>query len=276
MPYEIGYLSEFNPELSNSNHHKPILLSALEKTANVLPIFCGTANLREIEARLPSGAKILARTIGSAANASFTTLRENLEKKGFAVINRLTESRTSKDKMKTYQILLDAGLLTIPTYAIAGGSPIPSNHIVKPKFGMKGDSILFGSIDLEQIPDTASTCVPLVPVKEWILQPYIPDSKNWWRVLVVNGKAIAVYKRIPAAHTSVANVSKGATRKFIDNPENEVIDLALEASKVAGLDICGVDITSFPHMVVEVNSVPAIPQDCAREVSLEILRLAHK
>lgn len=273
MPYNLGYLSEFNPELKNSESLKPILLSALEKHVEVLPIFCHSTTLTTIKSSLINNATIVVRILGSSSNAGLIELKQSLEDNGFNLINKQSKSQNAKDKMATYHILSEAGLPCIPTQSITSGEPITLNHIVKPRFGMKGESILFGKINIENIPDAVSEFVPSNMGGDWITQPYIPDSKNWWRVLVVNGEVVASYKRIPSDYTFVSNVSKGAIRNFSDFPSREVTDLAVEASRIMGLDICGVDITSHPYMVVEVNSVPAVPREFAEKTSRQILRL---
>lgn len=273
MSYSIGYLSEFNPELENSESMKPILLSALEKHVEVLPIFCHSATLTSIKSSLIDKATIVVRMLGPSPNVGLLELKQSLEDNGFNLINNQSKSQNAKDKMATYHILSEAGLPCIPTHFITRGEPIVLNHIVKPRFGMKGESILFGKINIENIPDAVSEFVPSNMGGDWITQPYIPDSKNWWRVLVVNGEVVASYKRIPSDYTFVSNVSKGAIRNFSDFPSREVTDLAVEASRIMGLDICGVDITSHPYMVVEVNSVPAVPREFAEKTSRQILRL---
>lgn len=270
----VGYVSEYNPLKLIPSGWKPVLLSALANETKVVPIYYDNSIFDNVVKFFPEGSHIVWRLL-SADNVDTNSLKMKLEGAGYVLINGSGAALNSKDKLLTFKKMVEAGVPAIPTVKIEAGEAIPFNHVVKPRGGMKGDNILFGVNDVEFIPDGFTEFVPLISNKKWVLQPYVLDSKNWWRVLIVNQKVITAYKRVPAANTIVANVHKGACRQF-DKPDEEMVEVSLAAAQVSGLTICGVDITSKPYQVVEVNSIPVIPEGFAKEAAKELILYAGR
>lgn len=270
----FGYVSSYSPLKLTPSGWKPVLLSALMDEAKVIPIYYDDSTFENIVKSLAAGSHIVWRLL-STDGSDINALKVSLEEAGYILINSSSAALSSKDKLLTFNKMVEAGVPAIPTVKIKSGEAIPLNHVVKPRSGMKGDSILFGVNDIEYIPDGFTEFVPFINNKKWILQPYVPDSKNWWRVLIVNQKVITAYKRVPTADTIIANVNKGASRQF-DKPDKEMLEVALAAAQASGLTICGVDITSKPYQIVEVNSIPAIPKDFAKEAAKELILYTNK
>ena len=271
---KIAYVSSYKPT-SSMGEREPILLNVLQQLTEVVPIFSEDISFERIKQTLPAGSYIIWRVLSESTSRNTADIKKQLEDSGYFLINKASNAIPSKDKFETFRALSAAGIPTISTREISEGSLIPKNHIVKPRFGMKGDSILFGEIDIEAIPDEPTEKVPNEPIsREWILQPYIPDSKNWWRVLIVNQQIISAYRRIPSSNSVISNVSKGATRRF-DSPDKKVMNLALEVASLSGLDICGIDITSYPYMVVEINAIPAIPFEVSEEAGIALFNIIN-
>ncbi|MFT4343978.1 MAG: ATP-grasp domain-containing protein, partial [Candidatus Woesearchaeota archaeon] len=91
-----------------------------------------------------------------------------------------------------------------------------------------------------------------------ILQEFIADSKGKdIRVLVIGGRAIGAIMRTAQGDSFKANIAGGATATAV--PLNPAIEwLAVESTRILGLEIAGVDILidGSTYKVCEVNSMP--------------------
>jgi glutathione synthase/RimK-type ligase-like ATP-grasp enzyme len=239
------------------------LLSELSKNFTIIKL--GKEDLRfdNIVSQLPEGSVIFWRLVGEdhIRNAN---LAERLTKHGYKLVNSLDATTKANDKFLSYEILSEKGIPSIPTWVCAPGVKIPENHIVKPRFGAKGVDVLFGEITVDKVYEPVSNHALSENTGDWIMQPYVPDSGDWLRVIVVNGKAVSAYKRIPPEGKNIANVHQGATREYV-NIEPDLAVLAVKTADALGLTISGIDITNKPYLIVEANSVPAIPQKAERE-----------
>jgi ribosomal protein S6--L-glutamate ligase len=83
------------------------------------------------------------------------------------------------------------------------------------------------------------------------------------RVLVLHGKAIAAYKRIPAAGDFRANLARGGHAEAITDKEEQaqVFALAEVAAKAMPLELAGVDLIKSEadgtHRLIEINTNPS-------------------
>jgi glutathione synthase/RimK-type ligase-like ATP-grasp enzyme len=230
---------------------------------NVIPLHSETITVKQIIETIPEGSVIIWRVLPDHAQGKIRAIAE-LEEKGYTVINSAEATETANDKLLAYKKLLEHKTPTIPTWECAAGVQIPVNHIVKPRFGLKGENILYGENTVETILEAPTSKAVAPNVQNWIMQPYIPASEKWLRVLVVNGEPIVAYRRVPKKGSNIANVSQGATRQIVELT-NSLKTIAVHATKNVGLHISGVDITHEPHLIVEVNSVPAIPEFAVEE-----------
>ncbi len=94
------------------------------------------------------------------------------------------------------------------------------------------------------------------------LQEYVENPGEDVRVIVIGDETYA-YKRVSGEEDEWrSNISQGAARQAYDAPE-ETREAAVTAARLAGFDICGVDIIeaeSGPH-VIEVNMSPGVPEE---------------
>lgn len=94
------------------------------------------------------------------------------------------------------------------------------------------------------------------------LQAYIDNPGEDIRVIVVGDKTFA-YKRVAADEEEWrSNVGQGGRRVEYE-PSDAVVEAAKQASRLAGFDICGVDIIesdSGPY-IVELNMSPGVPKE---------------
>jgi ribosomal protein S6--L-glutamate ligase len=246
------------------------LLAELSKNFTIVKL--GKEDLRfdNIISQLPEGSLVFWRLVGEdhVRNAN---LAERLTKYGYKLVNSLDATTKANDKFLSYEILSEKGIPSIPTWVCAPGVKIPTNHIVKPRFGAKGVDVLFGEITTDKVYEPVSSLALSNDTTDWIMQPYVPDSSDWLRVIVVNGKAVSAYKRIPPEGKNIANVHQGATREYV-NVEPDLAALAVKTADALGLTIAGIDITNKPYLIVEANSVPAIPEKAEQDFVQEAVK----
>lgn len=183
---------------------------------------------------------------------------------GTKILNPRQAREHAEDKLATARTLHAVNIPTIPGTYATPGTPIPENHVAKPLTGRKGENILYWK---------THTHIPYnLGEQHWLIQPYIPNSHQWLRILIIGNIPVTAYTRTPAAGSEIANVSQGATRTFI--PLNQIredtIETAIKASQRLGLTICGVDITNPEDeaaQIVELNSQPALPLVALPEIA---------
>jgi ribosomal protein S6--L-glutamate ligase len=92
------------------------------------------------------------------------------------------------------------------------------------------------------------------------VERFIDYDNTDYRVDIVNGQFVGCYGRKANKGGWKTNITSGGS-VFVREPNQEVIDLALKAAKVTGLDIAGVDIIydrkKEEYIVLEVNGIPA-------------------
>lgn len=102
--------------------------------------------------------------------------------------------------------------------------------------------------------------------QELLYQQFIPNTGDF-RVHVINGKAVCVYKRIPKSGDFRANVSLGGSMEAVsdDDLQNKLYEIAEKVAKsFVGAEIIGVDL--MEHSVtgeiyfLETNELPGIKQ----------------
>mmetsp|Transcript_4245 Transcript_4245/g.4971 ORF Transcript_4245/g.4971 Transcript_4245/m.4971 type:complete len:398 (+) Transcript_4245:350-1543(+) len=184
----------------------------------------------------------------------------HLETIGITVINDVASIEISKDKLQTMQVLGGHGL-PIPKTMLAK-FPIPLD-VVKQNFTLpmilkrvsglqgKGIMIIRSYEHLDDLVDLLDTKEPLV------FQEFIEASTGKdIRVLVVGGRIVGCMMRI--AQTGFkANIHQGAKAVSV-NLTAQAEWLCLEAARLTGLDIAGIDllIDSATYKICEINSSP--------------------
>ena len=89
-----------------------------------------------------------------------------------------------------------------------------------------------------------------------LFQEFIESSRGKdYRIIVINHKVVAYMKR-ENKHSYLSNLATGGTASVVKLP-NSYLEMAEKASKILGLDYCGVDIlegTNGEPILSEVNS----------------------
>ena len=123
----------------------------------------------------------------------------------------------------------------------------------------------WGGVGLTKI-ENQETLDMLIPflnqmdLRYFYVEKFIDYDNTDYRVDIVDGKYVACYGRKAKEGSWKTNVTSGGS-VFPREPNDDVIELALKAVKVTGLDIAGVDIIydrkKEEYIVLEVNGIPA-------------------
>ena len=123
----------------------------------------------------------------------------------------------------------------------------------------------WGGVGLTKI-ENRETLDMLIPflnqmdLRYFYVEKFIDYDNTDYRVDIVDGQYVACYGRKASEGSWKTNITSGGS-VFVREPNDDVINLALKAVKVTGLDIAGVDIIydrkKEEYIVLEVNGIPA-------------------
>ena len=189
----------------------------------------------------------------------------HLEKLGVFILNSSQSIENSRDKLAALQILASNNI-PIPKTMLA---KFPLNieivekeftypMIVKTVSGAEGKGVFLceKKVQLKDLADLME--VSIDPKINVILQEFVTPSKGKdIRVIVIGGRAIGAMLRTAGRGKFKANYSAGGKVEALKlNPTLEW--LAVESSKMLGLEIAGVDLLfdGDNYKICEVNSAP--------------------
>lgn len=205
---------------------------------------------------------------------------------GMPVVNKYLPIARAKNKLRTLQMLTKARIPVPNTIVVRrfeyldeaikkiGGYPV----IVKSPFGTEGREVaiiesrrsMYSALDILW----GQSGSGIILIQEYVAEA---DGSDF-RAFVVGDKVVAAMKRTAPSGDFRSNLSLGG---FAVNakltPQEE--SLAIRATKVLGLDVCGVDIlrTKNGPAVMEMNSNPGfegITNITSVDVAAEIVRYA--
>lgn len=188
---------------------------------------------------------------------------KQLQLMGVPTVNHYLPIVRAKNKVRTLQILNHAGIPIPKTFVLnnaeymdaaveqIGSFPV----IVKTTQGSMGNgvTILESRRSLRSVLDT-------IPKTFYLIQEYVKEAKGKdLRVFVVGGKIVAAMERKAKKGEFRANFQQGGSVSNIDLTEEEK-KISLEATRLIGLDVSGVDIirTSEGPKILEINSNPGL------------------
>jgi len=175
------------------------------------------------------------------------------------IINSVNSIKCSKNKHKAYYFLKRSGIKIPKTFM--SNDPIRTyfklnelnNWVFKPMTGKGGTGIV-----ITNDKSTAGDLTSLFAVanKVPILQEFIENDKDI-RIIVVGDEVLGGIYRIAKKGIKKNGISLGGEARAF-NPDDELKETALKASKTIGCDISGIDIIERKneHYVLEVNSSP--------------------
>lgn len=181
-------------------------------------------------------------------------------------INSFDAFQLTEDKFQTVFTLQQHGIPTASYRLFHYNDKQHLTDIVK-----KWDKMVYkptdgwGGIGLTKIEGEATLDI-LMPflqqmnLRFFYVEKYIDYDNTDFRVDVVDGQFVACYGRQAAAGSWKTNITSGG-KVFMREANDEIVDLALKASKACGTDIAGVDILydkeKEEYVVLEVNGIPA-------------------
>ncbi|MFX1301639.1 MAG: RimK family alpha-L-glutamate ligase [Promethearchaeota archaeon] len=186
-------------------------------------------------------------------------LLHRLQRLGMLIINSPLSIERSVDKYHTLALLEERGLPVPQTVvtenleeALKGFHELGGDVVIKPLFGSRG----IGSTRVTDA-DVAERLFRAIIFYHGVLylQKFTPHGDSDVRAFVVGDTVVAAMRRV--ASNWKTNVSLGA-RPVALNPSEELEKLAVEAARILGCKIAGVDILESDEgpVIIELNSQP--------------------
>ncbi len=211
---------------------------------------------------LPHYDAILPR-IGASITEYGLSVVKHFEMQGMLAINGSQAIAESRNKMRSLQVLTQAGLLvpaTVLTRSTRGlrgaveavkGLPV----VLKILQGTQGVGVMLvhTPISLGSVLDTLRTLDQDVIMQQFIVEGAGSD----FRAFVVGDKVIASMMRTAPQGEFRSNIHRGAEGNIVKLPPLHQ-KTAIRAAKILGLEVAGVDLmeSNLGPMVIEVNSSP--------------------
>ena len=202
--------------------------------------------------------------MGAATSYFSLSVIRHMERLGVDVINSSTAIETVRDKLYTQQILASSNLPVPRT--MLGKFPVNVDMVekqlgfpvvVKTISGSQGSGVYL-SDNKQNFADIMTLIESTKSDASFIFQEFIASSRGRdARVIVVGGRAVAAMERYATDGSFKANVSRGGGSRPVELT-TEMEMLALEATRILGLDVAGVDMLyDGDHFkICEVNSSP--------------------
>jgi ribosomal protein S6--L-glutamate ligase len=173
----------------------------------------------------------------------------------------------TEDKFKTNYILKRNGIKA-PNYKLYHRDDVKElktilknwggKMIYKPTDGWGGVGLV--KIENEQALEMILPFLNQTDIRYFYIEKFIDYDNTDYRIDIVDGKFISAYGRKAGKGDWRTNISSGGSI-ILREPDDKVIELALKATEVTGLDIAGVDIIydreKEEYVVLEVNGIPA-------------------
>lgn len=202
--------------------------------------------------------------MGAATTYFALAVIRHLERLGVPCFNSAGNIDIVKDKLYTQQILAESNL-PVPKTMLAK-FPVNTNliekkigfpAIIKTLSGSQGKGV-FLSENRKSLMDLMQLIEATNPKANIIVQEFIEDSYGRdLRIFTIGGRAVVCMERTAPPDSFKANFSAGGSvREYPLTPELEW--LAVETSRILGLEIAGVDLLfDGDHFkICEVNSSP--------------------
>ncbi len=182
------------------------------------------------------------------------------------MINSYDAFALTEDKFHTSFVLRNEGIATADYKLCHRDNGAALKKIIK-----KWDKMVYkptdgwGGVGLTKIESEANLDM-LMPflnqmdLRYFYVEKFIKYDNTDFRVDVVDGEFVSCYGRKASGSDWRTNVTSGGS-VFMREANDEIIDIAVKACKVTGVDIGGVDIIydqeKEEYIVLEVNGIPA-------------------
>lgn len=133
-----------------------------------------------------------------------------------------------------------------------------SELVCKPLHGYGGQNLQ--KIDDNYDASMLSQVLKELDLKKVYIEKFVNYDNTDYRIDIVNGEFVSCYGRKAAKGDWKTNITSGGSI-FLREPNDEIVNLAIEAANITGLEIAGVDILydreKEQYIVLEINGVPA-------------------
>lgn len=203
--------------------------------------------------------------------------------KTIPTLNNYQSFAITEDKFLTAHLLNRSNIRTAE-YRLISQIDIPllknavrewEGHVVyKPTDGWGGNGIV--KIEDERSLDVLIPFLNRIDMKHFYLEKFINYDKTDYRVDIVDGEFVGCYGRSAPADDWKTNITSGGS-VILREPNDEIIELAIKAAKVTGLEIAGVDLLfdldTQEYVVLEVNGIPAFATPEQEQLGLNFNKL---
>lgn len=221
-------------------------------------------NVRYQGRALPAYDAVIPR-IGASVTFYGTAVVRQFEMMGTFIVNESVAISRSRDKLRSLQLLSRKGI-GLPRTGFAnhpdnigdlisnvGGAPV----VIKLLEGTQGIGVVLADTKkaAESIIEAFMGLKANILVQEYIKEAGGADI----RCLVIGGKVVAAMKRQAAEGEFRSNLHRGGRAEIVKLSPAER-KTAVDAAKIMGLNMCGVDIlrSNSGPVVMEVNSSPGL------------------
>jgi len=203
--------------------------------------------------------------IGASVTFYGTAVLRQFEMMNVYPLNESVAITRSRDKLRSLQLLARRGIgLPVTGFArypddtedlirLVGGAPL----VVKPIEGTQGIGVVLAETNqaAESVIDAFHGLNANILVQEFIKEAGGADI----RCFIVGGKVVAAMKRQGKEGEFRSNLHQGGSAQLVKISSAER-QTALQAAKIMGLNVAGVDILRSNHgpVVMEVNSSPGL------------------
>jgi len=181
-------------------------------------------------------------------------------------INSFEAFRLTEDKFQTSFLLQHHGIPT-PEFQLCHRDDSKqlnrimkkwSKMVYKPTDGWGGVGLT--KIENEEMLNMLMPFLNQMDLRFFYVEKFVKYDNTDFRVDIVDGKFVGCYGRKAGKRDWRTNVTSGGS-VFKREPNDKVVELAIKAAEVCGIDIAGVDIIydqeREEYVVLEVNGIPA-------------------
>ena len=255
--YSTSRLVEAGNKLGHNVRVVDYMRCYMNITSRKPTIFYGGESLGKVDAVIPR--------IGASNTFYGTAVVKQFEMMDSYCVNTSDSIANSRDKLRSLQILAEAGI-NMPITGFAshtkdiegviesvGSTPL----IMKLLQGTQGQGIVLAETRkaAESVMSAFRQLDADIMVQEFIKESGGTDI----RAFVVGDEVVASMKRIAPEGEFRSNVHRGGTMDKVQLTSEEE-NMAVNASRILGLSIAGVDLmrSNRGHLILEVNSSPGL------------------
>jgi len=193
-------------------------------------------------------------------------------------VNTYEAFSISEDKFKTNIALSLAGVNTSEFFLCHREQPEYmvekfkewKKLVFKPVDGWGGNGMTL--LESRQSLNTLMPFLNQSDIRHIYLEKFIDNDFTDYRIDLVDGEFIACYGRKASEREWRTNITSGGS-VMLREPNDEIIDIAKQASNALGMDIAGVDILydrkREEYVVLEVNGIPAFATPKQEKMGLD-------